>query len=1167
MTYGQISSGLDLTYAPSTITMQQPSEGELDLLFEAMYDDYIGGQPSATARTVLPALEPQVHQSSTASTTIADTAPTPTNSSSHATNIPITSQDIDELTPNAMVDGNANKSRHVVRGYRQEEGIDFEESFAPVARMEAIRIFLAYAAHKSFTVFQMDVKTAFLYGSLKKDVYVCQPEGFINVDHPSHVYKLKKALYGLKQAPRAWYDELSKFLLQNHFFKVTIDPTLFIRRFQDDILVSKYVLEILNKYGMESCDPVGTLMEIKDKLDLDQNGTPVDATKYRSMIGALMYFTSSRLDIVHATCLRARYQAKPTEKHLKEVKRIFRYLWGTVNTGLWYTKDSGFELTGFSDADYTGCKDTFKNTSGGAQFLGESWLAGPQRNKTVRRCQLRKKNMCLYPLAVHNHSHILKPGSTLKNKTHRCPLSFHKGARGKGICRWRYNLTPAESKFKTPLLDHQDKYMMKAQARYAKFLDMIKEARINVPLVNVLAGMPNYGKFLKDLTPLKLGDPGSFLIPCKLANLVEYLALADLGASINLMSYSLYAALYRTTLKPTRMSIRLANHTYQYPTGVAENMLVQVGKLVFPVDFVILQMEEDDRVPLILGMPFLHTSDTIIRVKNKELNLGVGEDKATFHIDKAMQHSHVNDDTCFRMDIINDIAEDELDALLEDSKPFLNTSEKISETSLDKESNEFMSENVQEDEVKDDFEELPPEDGLRIKKSIQDPPTDLEMKHLLIHLECAFLEENSLLLVVTSALLEQDERNDLFQFSKTIKKQSRAVLDQCEEKHFRPINFASKTLNSAQQNYTVTEKELLAVVFAFDKFRSYLVLSKIVVFTNHATIKYLYSKQDVKPRLIRWILLLQEFDIKIKNKKGAESAATDHLSRLEKHNLKELNVEEINDEFPDEFLMSIKTDEEESPWFADFANYLVGGILRKRINLRSALRCVHASETQKILDECHHGPTGGHYGPSVTTKKVFDAGFYWTTIFKEAQTLLDELRLQENSKLYKARTKAYHDKKLRVRKEFKFGDKVLLYNSKYKFKSPKLRPKWCGPFIVKYGYPFGYVQLYDKHGGSFIVNEHRVKLYYDEKQLNKFTIEEIHLMCEEGRMKAIPFIAPFPTNYRETMPWVLEKPYIYSVVENTCNEAKLYDLDENGKGIVIENVLYVPGDEASLEKK
>nr|GFC15750.1 retrovirus-related Pol polyprotein from transposon TNT 1-94 [Tanacetum cinerariifolium] len=218
-----------------------------------------------------------------------------------------------------------NKSRLVVRGYRQEEGIDFEESFAPVAKMEAIRIFLAYAANKSFTVFQMDVKTAFLHGTLKEDVYMCQPEGFIDTDHPSHVYKLKKALYGLKQAPRAWYDELSMFLLQNHFFKGTIDPTLFIRRFDNDILVVQvYVDDII--FGS----------------------------------------THPRSDIVHATCLCAWNQAKPTEKHLKEVKRTFRYLRGTVNTYLWYTKDYGFELTGFSNADYAGCKDTFKSTFGGA---------------------------------------------------------------------------------------------------------------------------------------------------------------------------------------------------------------------------------------------------------------------------------------------------------------------------------------------------------------------------------------------------------------------------------------------------------------------------------------------------------------------------------------------------------------------------------------------------------------------------------------------------------------------------------------------------------------------------------------------------------------------------------------------------------------------------------
>nr|GEZ93308.1 uncharacterized mitochondrial protein AtMg00810-like [Tanacetum cinerariifolium] len=441
MTSRHISSGLDLTYAPLTITMQQPSEGELDLLFEAMYDDYIGGQPSATARTIPPAQEPQVCQTLTASTTIVDTAPTPTNSSSLATNIPISSQDVDELNPNALVDGNTldhplekvigGLSRPVLTRNQLRSDGDMCMYALTVSTME-----LKNVKEAMTNLAWIDSITNGHQKQVSSGHERVQPRGrnrfrrilrsgFIDADHPSHVVKLKKALYGLKQAPRAWYDELSKFLLHNHFFKGTIDPTLFIRRFQDDILVvqvyvddiifgsthpryiqlfsdlmkscfkmsmmgemtfflglqvnqslcgifinqSKYVLEILNKYGMESCDPVGTPMEIKDKLDLDHNGTPVDATKYRSMVGALMYLTSSRPDIVHATCLCARYQPKPIEKHLKEVKRIFRYLRGTVNTGLWYTKDYGFELTGFSDADYTG--DTFKSTSGGAQFSSE----------------------------------------------------------------------------------------------------------------------------------------------------------------------------------------------------------------------------------------------------------------------------------------------------------------------------------------------------------------------------------------------------------------------------------------------------------------------------------------------------------------------------------------------------------------------------------------------------------------------------------------------------------------------------------------------------------------------------------------------------------------------------------------------------------------------------
>ncbi|GJR70242.1 retrovirus-related pol polyprotein from transposon TNT 1-94 [Tanacetum coccineum] len=255
-----------------------------------------------------------------------------------------------------------NKARLVARGYRQEEGIDFEESFAPVARLEAIRIFLAFAAHMNMVIYQMDVKTAFLNGNLREEVYVSQPDGFVDPDKPNHVYKLKKALYGLKQAPRAWYDMLSSFLLSNDFSKGSVDPTLFIRRegndlilvqiYVDDIIFaastpelcdlfakimcskfkmsmmgkisfflglqisqsprgifinqSKYALESLKKYGYETCDPVDTPMVEKSKLDEDKEGKAVDPSHYRGMIGTLLYLTASRPDLQFAICMCAR---------------------------------------------------------------------------------------------------------------------------------------------------------------------------------------------------------------------------------------------------------------------------------------------------------------------------------------------------------------------------------------------------------------------------------------------------------------------------------------------------------------------------------------------------------------------------------------------------------------------------------------------------------------------------------------------------------------------------------------------------------------------------------------------------------------------------------------------------------------------------------------------
>ncbi|GJU01167.1 retrovirus-related pol polyprotein from transposon TNT 1-94 [Tanacetum coccineum] len=242
-----------------------------------------------------------------------------------------------------------NKAWLVEKGYRQEECIDFEESFALVARLEAIRIFLAFATHMNMVVYQMDMKTTFLNGILREEVYVSQSDRFVDLENPNHVYKLKNALYGLKQAPRAWYDLLLSFLLSQKLSKGTADPTF---------------------------DPVDTPMVEKSKLDAYPQGKEVDPTRYHGMIGSLMYLTVSRPDLQFVVCMYPRYQAKPTEKHLHAVKRIFQYLRGTINMGLWYSKDSCIALTAFAYADHAGCQDTRRSTSGSMKLLGDilvSW--------------------------------------------------------------------------------------------------------------------------------------------------------------------------------------------------------------------------------------------------------------------------------------------------------------------------------------------------------------------------------------------------------------------------------------------------------------------------------------------------------------------------------------------------------------------------------------------------------------------------------------------------------------------------------------------------------------------------------------------------------------------------------------------------------------------------
>ncbi|GJR56984.1 retrovirus-related pol polyprotein from transposon TNT 1-94 [Tanacetum coccineum] len=340
-----------------------------------------------------------------------------------------------KLDENGIV--SRNKARLVAQGYNQQEGIDYDETYAPVARLESIRILLAYACALDFKLFQMDVKSAFLNGFINEEVYVAQPPGFIDFEKPDHVYKLKKALYGLKQAPKAWYDILKSFLIKHEYKMRMVDNTLFTKKrssnliivqiYVDDIIFgstcqdmcdefakimhdefemsmmgelnfflglqikqmedgiffnqSKYIKEMLKKFGLEESKPMKTPMSSDTKLTKDEECESVDSTKYRGMIGSLLYLTASRPDIMFSVCLCARFQEAPKTSHLEAVKRIFQYIKGTTHLGLWYPKGTGIETVVYADSDHAGDYVDRKSTSGICTFMGcclTSWFSKKQ---------------------------------------------------------------------------------------------------------------------------------------------------------------------------------------------------------------------------------------------------------------------------------------------------------------------------------------------------------------------------------------------------------------------------------------------------------------------------------------------------------------------------------------------------------------------------------------------------------------------------------------------------------------------------------------------------------------------------------------------------------------------------------------------------------------------
>lgn len=918
------------------------------------------------------------------------------------------------------------------------------------------------------------------------------------------------------------------------------------------------------------------------------------------------------------------------------------------------------------------------------------------------------------------------------------------------------------------------------ERQFARFMEIFKRLQINIPFSEALEQMPTYAKFMKELLtkkrkfieeetieldascsaiiqkfiPQKSKDPGSFTLPVTIGSVSVGKALLDLGASINLMPLSMLRRIGELEVRPTRMQLQLADRSIKYPHGVVEDVLVKVDKFMFPVDFVVMDMEEDIEVPLILGRPFMKTAKVIIDVDDGKLKVRVQDEEVNFDVFEAMQHPS-DKGQCFKID--------GLDEICLEARKQLHSSNPLEKALIH--AFEELNENEEKEIEKclkdlDTFKDIPPHEvvleELEVEKKHQDQK--LELKLLPQHLKYVFLEEGSTKPVIISSFLSAEEEESLLEvlkankgaigwtlsdlkgispsycmhkimmeedfkpvaqpqrrlnptmkevvrkevvklleagmiypisdsawvspvqvvpkkggmtvvrnekneliptrtvtgwrmcidyrklnkatrkdhfplpfmdqmlerlagqafycfldgysgynqiavnpedqektaftcpfgvfayrkmpfglcnapatfqrcmlaifsdlvekcievfmddfsvfgasfdlclvnldtvlkrcvetnlvlnwekchfmvtegivlghkissrgievdkakvevieklppptnvkgirsflghagfyrrfikdFSKIAKPLSNllnkdisfkfdesclnafdilkeklisapiiaapnwkidfelmcdasdyavgAVLGQRKEKIFHAIHYASKVLNDAQINYATTEKELLSIVYALEKFRSYLIGSKVIVYTDHAAIKYLLTKSDSKPRLIRWILLLQEFDLEIKDKAGKENLVADHLSRLVNDEVT-IKQQEIIEEFPDEKLFMMQ----ERPWFADIANFKVAGVLPEGLNwhqrkkfFRDAnyyvwddphlfkigadnllRRCVTKEEAKNILWHCHNSPYGGHYSGERTAAKVLQSGFFWPTLFKDA---------------------------------------------------------------------------------------------------------------------------------------------------------------------------------------
>nr|GEW72767.1 reverse transcriptase domain-containing protein [Tanacetum cinerariifolium] len=652
----------------------------------------------------------------------------------------------------------------------------------------------------------------------------------------------------------------------------------------------------------------------------------------------------------------------------------------------------------------------------------------------------------------------------------------------------------------------------------------------------------NYSAMLLKKLPKKLGDLGMFLIPCDFPGIDVCHALADLGASINLMPLSIWKKLSLSEITPTRMTLELADRSITRPKGVAEDVFVKVGKFYFPTDFVVVDFEANPRVPLILGRSFLRTGHALIDVYGEEITLRVNDESITFNLNQTVRYfSTYDDNSVNRVNVIDIACEEFVQDVLDfqynpkSSNPTLVSGLLISESNFCK---------------------------VPIVKSFSPTLTPFGESDFFLEEIKDFLNDESIPMGIENYLY--DPEGDILYLEKLL-----------NEDPFQLPLMDLKQAEETKAKYSIEEPPELEL----KELSSHLEYDFLdIMYMDHSPLKYLLNKQDAKPRLLRWVLLLQDFDITILDKKRSENLAADHLSRLENPHKDVLENKDINENFSLETLGSLSSNS--TPWFADIANFHAGNFIKKGLTSQQKKifskdvkhyfwddpylfrictdqiirRCVHGQEAIDILKACHEGPTRGHHGANLTAKKMSgqvevsnrrlkrilertvrenraswsykldDALWSFRTAFKtpigctpyklvygnschlpielehraywalkhvnfdlktadDHQKLqlneLNELRDQayENSLIFKERTKKLHDSKIKNR-IFNVGDQVLLFNSRLKIFSGKLKTRWSIPFTITQVFPYGTVELSQPNGPNFKVNGHRVNHYF-----------------------------------------------------------------------------------------